>query len=89
MTATPSRCFRCGSTEVEDRSVEELVHRGPHVVALRFVAGVCAQCGERYLRREDAATIEDVRGRLERGELNGFRVTGELLEPAEARGRLG
>ena len=84
MPATPSRCFRCGSTEVEERSVEELVHRGSYVVALRLVAGVCANCGERYLQRQDVATIEDVRRRLERGDLDGFRVTGELLEPAGA-----
>jgi len=78
MSATPSRCFRCGSTEVEDRPVEELVHRGAYVVALRLVAGVCANCGERYLQRDDVATIEDVRGRLERGDLEGFRVTADL-----------
>jgi YgiT-type zinc finger domain-containing protein len=76
-----SKCFRCGSPEIEDRAVEELVRRGPYVVALRLVAGVCANCGERYLQREDVSTIEDVRRRLERGELDGFRVAGELLEP--------
>jgi len=82
--AIPGRCFRCGSTEVQDRSVEDLVRRGPYVVALRLTAGVCGSCGERYLRRDDVATIEDVRGRLERGELDGFRVTGKLFEPVGA-----
>ena len=84
MSAKLSRCFRCGSTELEARPVEELVRQGAYVVALRLVAEVCATCGERYLGREDVTTIEDVRSRLERGELQGFRVTGELLEPVGA-----
>jgi len=84
MSATLSRCFRCGSTAIKGRPVEELVRRGPYVVALRLVADVCATCGERYLQRSDVSTIEDVRRRLHRGELAGFRVTGELLEPVGA-----
>jgi YgiT-type zinc finger domain-containing protein len=84
MSAKVSKCFRCGSTEIAAKSVEELVRRGPYVVALRLVADVCASCGERYLQRQDVSTIEDVRRRLERGELDGFRVTGELLEPVAA-----
>ncbi len=84
MSATLSKCFRCGSTELELKTVEELVRRGPYVVALPMQADVCATCGERYLQRQDVVAIEDVRRRLERGELAGFRVTGELLEPVAA-----
>ena len=84
MPAKVSKCFRCGSTEIVAKGVEELVRRGPYVVALPLVADVCASCGERYLQRQDVSTIEDVRRRLERGELDGFRVTGELLEPVAA-----
>ncbi len=80
MTARLSKCFRCGSTEIEDRPVEELVRQGQYVVALRFSANVCSNCGERFLERDHVTMIEDVRSRLERGELQGFRVTGELLE---------
>ena len=87
MPGTLSKCFRCGSTEVESRAVEELVHRGSYVVALRLVADVCASCGEKYLQRSDVLKIEDVRRRLERGELDGFRVAGELLEPVSASGK--
>lgn len=84
MAATPSKCFRCGSTEIEDRQVEELVRQGTYVVALRLMAGVCGRCGERYLQRDDVMAIEDVRRKVERGELAGFRVAGELLEPVGA-----
>jgi len=38
MSATLSKCFRCGSTAIESRPVEELVRRGPYVVALRLMA---------------------------------------------------
>jgi len=84
MLAKLSKCFRCGSTELELKTVEELVRRGPYVVALPLQADVCASCGERYLQRQDVVAIEDVRRRLERGELAGSRVTGELLEPVAA-----
>jgi predicted nucleic-acid-binding Zn-ribbon protein len=82
MPGTLSKCFRCGSTEVESRPIDEFVWRRSYVVALRFVADACANCGEKYLQRSDVSTIEDVRRRLDRGDLDGFRVTGQLLEPA-------
>ena len=80
MAATLSRCFRCGSSAIEPRDIEEFVRRGPYVAALRLRADVCTTCGERYLDGEDVSTIESVRQRLDRGELEGFRVAGELLE---------
>lgn len=80
MLAKLSRCFRCGSTDIEERSVEELVRQGQYVVALRLSANVCSKCGERFLERDDVAMIEDVRRRLDRGDLEGFRIAGDLLE---------
>jgi hypothetical protein len=84
MLAKLSKCFRCGSAELELKIFEELVRRGPYVVALPLQAEVCANCGERYLQRQDVVAIEAIRRRLERGELAGFRVMGELLEPRAA-----
>ena len=81
MLAKLSKCFRCGSTQIEDRPVEELVRQGRYVVALRVPANVCTQCGEQYFERDQAALFEDVRRRLDNGDLEGFRVTGEVLEP--------
>jgi YgiT-type zinc finger domain-containing protein len=86
MSAKLGKCFRCGSTDVEDRLVQELVRQGPYVVALRVPANVCSNCGERYFDRDNATTLEDVRRRLEHRDLEGFRVTGELLEPVETSG---
>ena len=76
-----SKCFRCGSTEIQDRSVEKLVHQGRYVVALRVPADVCVNCGEQYFDRDQVAMFEDVRRRIGFGDLEGFKVTGELLEP--------
>lgn len=81
MSATLSKCFRCGATDIQERLIEELVRQGPYVVALRLPANVCSSCGERYFDRERATQLEDIRRRLEHRELAGFRVTGELLEP--------
>ena len=38
MSAKLSKCFRCGSTDIQDKLVEELVRQGPYVVALRLPA---------------------------------------------------
>ena len=87
MPTTLSKCVRCGSTAIEDRSVEELVRQGRYVVALRVPANVCANCGEQYFARDQVAQFEDVRRRLAHGDLEGFRVTGEVLEPVGATSR--
>ena len=79
-----SKCFRCGSSEIEDRSVEELVRQGRYVVALRVPANVCSSCGEQYFERDQVALFEDVKRRIGEGHLEGFRVTGEVLEPVAA-----
>jgi YgiT-type zinc finger domain-containing protein len=84
MLAKVSKCFRCGSTEIEDRPVEEFVRHGRYVVALRVPANVCSNCGEQYFERDQVTMFEDVRRRLEHGDLEGFRVTGEVLEPVAA-----
>jgi YgiT-type zinc finger domain-containing protein len=78
-----SRCFRCGSTDIRERLVEEHVRQGRYVVALQIPAEACSNCGERYFSRDHAEHIEDVRRRLENQELSGFRVSGTLLEPVE------
>ena len=80
MAGTLSRCFRCGSSAIEARDVEELVRRGPYVAALKLRADVCTVCGERYLDGDDVSTIERVRQRLERGEHAGWQHSLEVLE---------
>jgi YgiT-type zinc finger domain-containing protein len=87
MLAKLSKCVRCGSTEIEDRPVEELVRQGRYVVALRVPANVCSNCGEQYFEKDQVEMFEDVRRRLEHGDLEGSRGTGEVLEPVTASPR--
>jgi YgiT-type zinc finger domain-containing protein len=87
MLAGLNQCFRCGSTEIEGRPVEELVRRGRYVAVVRVPANVCSDCGEQYFEKGQVEMFEDVRRRLEHGNLEGFRVTGEVLEPVTASPR--
>jgi YgiT-type zinc finger domain-containing protein len=52
VTASLSRCARCGATDLEDREIEKLVRGGADVAALRAHATVCRHCGERYFPNE-------------------------------------
>jgi hypothetical protein len=61
--------------------VEELVRQGKYVVALRVPANVCGECGEKYYEKRHVEQFEDIRRRLQHGDLDGFKVTGEVLEP--------
>jgi YgiT-type zinc finger domain-containing protein len=76
-----SKCFRCGSTDLKDKESEELTRHGRYVVAMRTTATVCLRCGERYFDRDTMRLFEETRQKVGRGDLEGLRVTGELLEP--------
>ena len=78
-----SRCFRCGSTEIQPRRSEEFVREGRYVVATPIEADVCAKCGERYLPGSTVKQLEQLRDRVRRSDLEGLTVTGELLEPLD------
>jgi hypothetical protein len=41
----------------------------------------CDRCGERYFDRDTMRLFEETRQKVGRGDLEGLRVTGELLEP--------
>lgn len=84
MATRPSRCFHCGSADLEDKEVEELVRGGRHVVALNVRAAVCRKCGERYFEPETVRRFESVRYQLDHDDLSGFRAIGQVLEPVGA-----
>ena len=79
--ASLSKCFRCGSTDLQDKDVEEFIRHGRYVVAMRTRATICDRCGERYFDQETVQLFEATRQKIGRGDLEGLRVTGELLEP--------
>lgn len=76
---TLTKCARCGTADVEDRPVEKLIRAGSNVLALSVHAAVCRRCGERYFDRKTIASFEESRKKLERGQLDGYRVVGSLL----------
>jgi YgiT-type zinc finger domain-containing protein len=79
VTASLSRCARCGATDLEDREIEKLVRGGADVAALRAHATVCRHCGERYFPNEAIRALEQVRRVLSEGKVAGFRTLGRLL----------
>jgi YgiT-type zinc finger domain-containing protein len=79
MSASLSKCARCGSNELEDRSVEKLVRGGDDAVVLRVRATVCLRCGERYFPLEAVQAIEQARDDLKEGKVGRFRPLGRLL----------
>lgn len=81
MKSNLSKCFRCGSSDVETRRTEELVREGRYVVALSVDSQVCASCGEKYFAGDTVRLLEKTRNRVRSGDLEGLAVTGELLEP--------
>jgi YgiT-type zinc finger domain-containing protein len=77
-----TRCFHCGSSDLEEREVEELISAGDHVVRCRALATICHHCGERYFDAETVQGFEAVRERVAKGDLSGLRFAGSLFEPA-------
>ena len=81
MSATLSKCMRCGSADLEDRVVEKLVRGGDDVAVLRVQATVCRHCGERYLPHETVRSLERARHDLAEGKVSQFRPMGRVLAP--------
>lgn len=81
VSATLSKCMRCGSADLEDREVEKLVRGGDDVAVLRVQATVCHHCGERYLANEAVRSLEDARHDLAEGKVSRFRSLGRVLAP--------
>ena len=81
MTASLSRCARCGSSDLEDRDVEKLVRGDNDVAALRVRATVCHHCGERYLPVDAVRALQQARRDLAEGKPTRFRKLGHVLTP--------
>lgn len=81
MTASLSRCARCGSSDLEDKDVEKLVRGGDDVAALRVRATVCHHCGERYFSVDAIRVLEQARRDLVEGKLTHFRTLGHVVAP--------
>jgi len=81
MTASLSRCARCGSSDLEDKEIEKLIRGGDDVAALRVHATVCHHCGERYLPLDAVRALDQARKDLAEGKLTRFRTLGHVVAP--------
>lgn len=69
------KCPLCGGEMVE-KEVEKLLRGGVHTAVLKVRAEVCLRCGERLYSPETVRLFEQVRAKLERGDLEGFKPLG-------------
>ena len=70
-------CYTCGNDDAyELRELEEPVTVGGNTALVRIHVANCRFCGERLLDLPNQAHLEEVRARLERGEVTGFEPVG-------------
>ena len=69
------RCPVCGG-EVVEKEVEKLLRGGVHTAVVKVRAEVCLHCGERLYSPETVRLFEQIRAKLEREEVDGFRPLG-------------
>ena len=74
-----SKCPVCGG-EVVEKDVEKLIRGGVHTAVLTVRAEVCLHCGERLYPQETVRRFEQVRAKLERQEVGGFRPLGRSFQ---------
>jgi YgiT-type zinc finger domain-containing protein len=69
------KCPICGGEMIE-KEVEKLLRGGVHTATITVQAEVCLRCGERLYSQETVRRFEQIRGQLERQELNEFQPLG-------------
>jgi YgiT-type zinc finger domain-containing protein len=70
-----AKCPVCGSQLVE-KAVEKLLRGGNHVAVLQVRAEVCHHCGERLYSVETVRRFEEIRNKLEQGDVGRFQPVG-------------
>jgi YgiT-type zinc finger domain-containing protein len=72
------QCPVCGG-ELIEKEVEKLLKGGVHTAVLRVRAEVCLRCGERLYAAETVQRFEQIRQKLERGEVAEFQAMGQAF----------
>jgi YgiT-type zinc finger domain-containing protein len=75
------KCPVCGS-EVVKKKVEKLLRGGNNVAVLKVQAEVCLHCGERLYSQEIVQRFEEIRTKLERQEVEDFKLLGKSFRIA-------
>jgi YgiT-type zinc finger domain-containing protein len=76
-----SSCPVCGG-ELVEKQVEKLLRGGNNTAVLEVHAEVCLRCGERLYSVETVRQFEQVRAKLERGEVEEFQPLGQSFKVA-------
>lgn len=79
--APANQCPVCGGDMVE-KQVEKLLRGGLHTAVLEVWAEVCHRCGERLYSLETVRQFEQVRAKLEHGEVEAFQPLGRSYKVA-------
>jgi len=75
------KCPVCGG-ELVEKNVEKLLRGGVHVAVVEVHAEVCLRCGERLYSEETVRRFEQIRAKLARYEVEGFRPMGQSFKVA-------
>jgi len=76
-----SSCPVCGG-ELVEKQVEKLLRGGNNTAVLEVQAEVCLRCGERLYSVETVRQFEQVRVKLERGQVEEFQPLGQSFKVA-------
>lgn len=73
------RCPVCRG-ELSRKRVEKLLRGGGDTAVVEVDAEVCRRCGERLYAEDDVRWFEDVRRKLERGQVDHFQRIGRSFQ---------
>ena len=76
-----SSCPVCDG-ELVEKQVEKLLRGGNNTAVLEVQAEVCLRCGERLYSVETVRQFEQVRAKLERGQVEEFQPLGQSFKVA-------
>ena len=74
-----NKCPVCGG-ELVEKEVEKLLRGGDHTAVLTVRAEVCQRCGERLYSEETVRLFEQIRARLERQQVEEYRLVGQFFQ---------
>jgi len=72
-------CVICHGKEIEKTKIREEIKTGNDIIYVSIDIPVCKNCGERYYDRLTIQTLEEIRKKLEKKELN-LKEVGKVLE---------
>ena len=76
------KCVICGSQEIEEKKVDEVIKVGNDIVIVTVNAKVCRNCGERYYDRKTMKYIEEIEEKIRKKKLN-VKTVGRVLRLVE------